>query len=583
MRVPAGCITKPAGSRFYYAGEARFAPTGPQRVGTGAMFYHNGGRYEGNWMGDVQSNLGWSLTPGGEIYVGKWAAGERNGCGLLVGSDGDVYYGQFRQDACSGWGVQQTVDWDETGETIKKGRWELGKHTLKRFRGGVAYYVQADKELPQKEEEQVLRAVADAQTHVPIAIGQVQSAFRAQMRAEDAQLRAMAELDEAADDGTAKELRAFHSKSEASAVESLAGARGRAESGAYLDMANASIQAGIVEHRIAMAKLLPRNYKYWRNHADVAQQRVEDLRQNLRNLRKLAFSQRHKLREAGMVSAAELAAYEAAQLSKAGLSPKKNVRGSVAFADSRVQQTKPQRSVKVKAKQAAARRQAMRSSRDSVASRLSATQSQRWSAKGHDVGTVDSNASSRLGLASDHQRRRSVRSVRSVSSQPSVLPRRSVAGELATDQQRRRSTRISRASQRSLDLRTQQQRRGTLTATGQSREVQRLTRKLNRNARRAANRNRRGTKFAVAVQEAVEFELDSGKLQFRAAASPPVKAVPEESESSLRSSSARSGGVVHNTNNGGAHQQAQRQRRVGMAGSDDEDEPPPIMHPFINN
>ena len=62
------------------------------------------------------------------------------------------------------------------------------------------------------------------------------------MRAEDAQMRAMAELDEAADDGTAKELRAFHSKSEASAVESLAGARGRAESGAYLDMANASIQ-----------------------------------------------------------------------------------------------------------------------------------------------------------------------------------------------------------------------------------------------------------------------------------------------------------------------------------------------------
>jgi len=108
-----------------------------------------------DWMGDVQSNLGWSLTPGGEIYVGKWAAGERNGCGLLVGSDGDVYYGQFRQDACSGWGVQQTVDWDETGETIKKGRWELGKHTLKRFRGGVAYYVEADKELPQKEEEQV--------------------------------------------------------------------------------------------------------------------------------------------------------------------------------------------------------------------------------------------------------------------------------------------------------------------------------------------------------------------------------------------------------------------------------------------
>ena len=357
-----------------------------------------------------------------------------------------------------------------------------------------------------------------------------------------------------------------------------------------------------------MAKLLPRNYKYWKNHADVAQQRVEDLRQNLRNLRKLAFSQRHKLREAGMVSvrpnravistvalqpttpgcvlpkqAAELAAYEAAQLSKAGLSPKKNVRGSVTFADSRVQQAKPQRSVNDKSKRAAARRQAMRSSRDSVASRLSATQSQRWSAKGHAVGTVDSNPSNRLGLASDHQRRRSVRSVRSVSSQPSVLPRRSVAGELATDQQRRRSTRFSRASQRSLDLRTQQQRRGSLTATGQSREVQRLTRKLNRHARRAANRNRRGTKFAVAVQEAVEFELDSGKLEFRAAMSPPVKAVPEESESSLRSrSSARSGGVVHNTNNGGVHQQAQQQRD-GVAGSDDEDEPPPIMHPFINN
>lgn len=35
VRVPAGCITKPAGSRFYYAGEARFAPTGPQRVYVG--------------------------------------------------------------------------------------------------------------------------------------------------------------------------------------------------------------------------------------------------------------------------------------------------------------------------------------------------------------------------------------------------------------------------------------------------------------------------------------------------------------------------------------------------------------------
>ena len=464
------------------------------------------------------------------------------------------------------------------------------------------------------------------------------------MRAEDAQMRAMAELDEAADDGTAKELRAFHSKSEASAVESLAGARGRAESGAYLDMANASIQgmqllvrpcfwfatplgdrvrlpesvlfsivmcchswhrgAPHCHGKVAAPQLQvleePRGCctaargRLAAKPAESAQARVLTAAQAARGRHGFGTSQSPAVISTVVLQpttpgcvlpkqAAELAAYEAAQLSKAGLSPKKNVRGSVTFADSRVQQAKPQRSVNDKSKRAAARRQAMRSSRDSVASRLSATQSQRWSAKGHAVGTVDSNPSNRLGLASDHQRRRSVRSVRSVSSQPSVLPRRSVAGELATDQQRRRSTRFSRASQRSLDLRTQQQRRGSLTATGQSREVQRLTRKLNRHARRAANRNRRGTKFAVAVQEAVEFELDSGKLEFRAAMSPPVKAVPEESESSLRSrSSARSGGVVHNTNHGGVHLQTQQQRD-GVAGSDDEDEPPPIMHPFINN
>ena len=58
------------------------------------------------------------------------------------------------------------------------------------------------------------------------------------------QMRAMEQLDEAADDGTAQELKAFHSKSEANAVEALAGARTRAESGAYLNMANASIQGG---------------------------------------------------------------------------------------------------------------------------------------------------------------------------------------------------------------------------------------------------------------------------------------------------------------------------------------------------
>mgnify|MGYP000335808460 CR=1 FL=1 len=60
-----------------------------------------------------------------------------------------------------------------------------------------------------------------------------------------------------ADDGTAQELRAFHSKSEANAVEALAGARQRGESKSYLNMANASIQGtdgarklcGVLERR----------------------------------------------------------------------------------------------------------------------------------------------------------------------------------------------------------------------------------------------------------------------------------------------------------------------------------------------
>ena len=37
--------------------------------------------------------------------------------------------------------------------------------------------------------EQVIKAVQDAQTHVPLAIGQVQASFRAAMRADDAQVR----------------------------------------------------------------------------------------------------------------------------------------------------------------------------------------------------------------------------------------------------------------------------------------------------------------------------------------------------------------------------------------------------------
>ena len=48
------------------------------------------------------------------------------------------------------------------------------------------------------------------------------------------------------DDGSAQELKAFHSKAEANAVEALSGARLRGESGAYLDMANASIQGALM-------------------------------------------------------------------------------------------------------------------------------------------------------------------------------------------------------------------------------------------------------------------------------------------------------------------------------------------------
>ena len=45
---------------------------------------------------------------------------------------------------------------------------------------------------------QVEKSVRKAQSQVAVAIGQVQASFRAQMRADDAQLRAMSELDEAA-------------------------------------------------------------------------------------------------------------------------------------------------------------------------------------------------------------------------------------------------------------------------------------------------------------------------------------------------------------------------------------------------
>jgi len=138
-----------------------------------------------DWLGDVQQNYGWALTTGGEVYIGKWAAGERNGNGLLLSSEGDVYYGDVRQgtlalessrwccwvsvrcddpgswvwwmhaDAPSGWGAQQTIEWDETGETIKKGKWELGKCTRKRYRGGVAYALEPGKPLPSHEEDLV--------------------------------------------------------------------------------------------------------------------------------------------------------------------------------------------------------------------------------------------------------------------------------------------------------------------------------------------------------------------------------------------------------------------------------------------
>ena len=49
-----------------------------------------------------------------------------------------------------------------------------------------------------------------------------------------------------------------------------------------------------------MAKLLPRDHDRWKGIADVAQTRLQELRIDLRALRRLAFKHRERLREVGM-------------------------------------------------------------------------------------------------------------------------------------------------------------------------------------------------------------------------------------------------------------------------------------------
>ena len=60
------------------------------------------------------------------------------------------------------------------------------------------------------------------------------------------------------------------------------------------------LAAGIVEHRIHMAMLMPRDHKRWEGIADVCNKRAEDLRRDLRRLRKLAHAYKEQLRQAGM-------------------------------------------------------------------------------------------------------------------------------------------------------------------------------------------------------------------------------------------------------------------------------------------
>lgn len=201
-----------------YEGEVKLTGADAQAHGAGTMFTSNGGRYDGHWSGGLRSKFGIAVTPAGAVYAGEWSNDTRTGFGVNFSADGDVYHGQFDRDMEAGFGDMDRLESEgdpklrETGLWIQSGTEVDGVQELKPERG-------RDGRFPNKE--RAITNLPHVRVAVHKAVEQAQMAVRSQLRAQDAQLKAVLALDIEADDGSGHATRIANATSEAKAAESL--------------------------------------------------------------------------------------------------------------------------------------------------------------------------------------------------------------------------------------------------------------------------------------------------------------------------------------------------------------------------
>eukprot|EP00998_Keelungia_sp_KM082_P005126 NODE_1655_length_1263_cov_160.101232_g1640_i0.p1 GENE.NODE_1655_length_1263_cov_160.101232_g1640_i0~~NODE_1655_length_1263_cov_160.101232_g1640_i0.p1 ORF type:complete len:272 (+),score=29.85 NODE_1655_length_1263_cov_160.101232_g1640_i0:92-907(+) len=88
----------PGGGRF----EGQFS--GNLRDGYGVFFFPNGDVYRGYWKGDRKSGFGTAQFADGQKYEGYWDSGMKNGRGTFWFNGGNVYEGEWKDDRKNGTG-----------------------------------------------------------------------------------------------------------------------------------------------------------------------------------------------------------------------------------------------------------------------------------------------------------------------------------------------------------------------------------------------------------------------------------------------------------------------------------------------
>lgn len=191
------------------------------------------------WVGGLRSRHGLSLDAAGQLYAGEWSGDSREGFGVTMQADGDFYAGEFRQDVPCGYGVMDRFESEgdpalrEEGLWLQSGTEALGIPQLKpeKEKGG---------RFPNKDKSHEMHEHAKRAVHK--AVEQAQLAMRAAMRAQDAQVNAVLQMDIEADDGRDNELRIRNAKSEAEAAAALVRSKANSKRKVAMDMADTHVR-----------------------------------------------------------------------------------------------------------------------------------------------------------------------------------------------------------------------------------------------------------------------------------------------------------------------------------------------------